>query len=256
MIIIKTESEIARLRKGGPILARILQQVAQAVKPGIATVSLDELAHRLIIEAGAKPAFLNYKPEGADRPYPASLITSINSEVVHGIPGERLLKEGDTIALDLGLNYEGVFLDHAITVPVGKIADKDKELLTVTEAALQEGIAAIQPGATVGDIGHAIERFVKPYKLGIVRGLSGHGVGRAIHEDPYIPNYGKKGKGEKLLPGMVIAIEPMLTRGAEDIIQMRDGYTLKTVDNSRSAHFEHTVLIKEDGYPEILTIEE
>jgi methionyl aminopeptidase len=254
MVIIKTDSEIARLRKGGPILARILQQVAKAVKPGITTASLNELAHKLIIEAGAKPAFLNYKPEGADRPYPASLITSINSEVVHGIPGERLLKEGDTIALDLGLNHEGVFLDHAITVAVGTIASKDKELLAVTQSALEEGIAAIVPGATVGDIGHAIERFVKPYKLGIVRGLSGHGVGRAIHEDPYIPNYGKKGKGEKLVPGMVIAIEPMLTRGAEDIIQMRDGYTLKTVDNSRSAHFEHTVLIKADGYPEILTL--
>ncbi len=254
MIIIKTDSEIARLRKGGPILAHILQQVAGAVRPGITTASLNELAHKLIIEAGATPAFLNYKPEGADRPYPASLITSINSEVVHGIPGDRVLKEGDTIALDLGLNYEGVFLDHAITVPVGTIAAKDAQLLSITRSALEEGIAAIVPDATVGDIGYAIEQFVKSYKLGIVRGLSGHGVGRAIHEDPYIPNYGKKGKGEKLRPGMVIAIEPMLTRGAEEIIQMPDGYTLKTIDNSRSAHFEHTVLIKEDGYPEILTM--
>ncbi len=255
MIIIKTDSEIARLKKGGPILARILQQVAKEVKPGITTASLNEYAHKLIIEAGCTPAFLNYKPEGADRPYPASLITSVNSEVVHGIPGDRVLKEGDTIALDLGLNYEGVFLDHAITVPVGEIAAKDKQLLSITKSALEEGIAAIVPGGTVGDIGYAVENFVKPYRLGIVRGLSGHGVGRAIHEDPYIPNYGKKGKGDKLVPGMVIAIEPMITRGAEDVIQMKDGYTLKTIDNSRSAHFEHTVLIKEDGYPQVLTVE-
>jgi methionyl aminopeptidase len=255
MIIIKTESEIERLRKGGPILARILQQVAKEVKPGITTASLNDYAHKLILEAGCTPAFLNYKPEGASRQYPASLITSINSEVVHGIPGDRVLKEGDSIALDLGLNYEGVFLDHAITVPVGKIASKDAQLLSITKSALDEGIAAIVPGATVGDIGHAVESFVKPYKLGIVRGLSGHGVGRAIHEDPYVPNYGKPGKGAKLQPGMVIAIEPMITRGSEDIMEMKDGYTLKTTDNSRSAHFEHTVLIKEDGYPEVLTID-
>lgn len=254
MIIIKTESEIARLRKGGPILARILQQLANEVKPGVTTKSLDDLAYQLIIEAGCKPAFLNYKPEGADRPYPATLITSVNNEVVHGIPGDRILKEGDTIALDLGLNYEGVFLDHAITVPVGEISPKDKQLLSITKSALEEGIAAIMPGAAVGDIGYAIESLVKPYRLGIVRGLSGHGVGREIHEDPYVPNYGKKGKGDKLVPGMVIAIEPMLTRGAEEVVQMKDGYTLKTIDGSRSAHFEHTVLIKEDGYPEVLTI--
>ena len=242
-----------RLRKGGPILAAILQEVARAVKPGITTKSLDDLAYKLIIETGHKPAFLNYKPEGATKPYPASLITSINSEVVHGIPGNKILKEGDIISLDLGLQYDGVFLDHAITVPVGEITAKDKELLSVTKSALDEGIAAIVPGATIGDIGHAIEKYVKPHKFGIVRGLSGHGVGRAIHEDPYVPNYGKKGSGAKLKPGMVIAIEPMISRGSEDIIEMSDGYTLKTADNSRAAHFEHTVLIKEDGYPEVLT---
>lgn len=255
MIIIKTESEIARLKKGGPILARILRQVSEKVTPGITTQELNDYAHALIIEAGCVPAFLNYKPDGADRPYPASLITSINSEVVHGIPGDRVLQEGDTIALDLGLSYEGVFLDHAITVPVGEVAPKDKQLLSITKSALDEGIAAIKPGATVGDIGHAVESFAKQFKLGVIRGLSGHGVGRYIHEDPYVPNYGKKGKGAKLVPGMVIAIEPMLSRGAEDVIQMKDGYTLKTIDNSRSAHFEHTVLINEEGYPEVLTAE-
>jgi methionyl aminopeptidase len=230
-----------------------VREVAGAVKPGITTKSLDDLAATLIKDAGCSAAFLGYQPESADVPYPASLITSVNDEVVHGIPGERVLKEGDTIALDLGLKYEGVYLDHAITVPVGEITPKNKELLSITQSALQEGIAAIVPGATVGDIGYAIEQYVKPHKLGIVRDLSGHGVGREIHEDPYVPNYGKKGKGAKLVPGMVIAIEPMLTRGSENVILMNDGYTLKTADGSRSAHFEHTVLITEDG-AEILTI--
>lgn len=252
MIIIKTDSEIERLRRGGPVLARILREVAAAVQPGITTAALNELAHRLITDAGHRPAFLNYRPEDAERPYPASLITSVNEEVVHGIPGNRVLKEGDIISLDLGLNFEGVFLDHAITVPVGAIGAKDKELLSVAQAALEIGIEAIvMPEATVGDIGYAIEQSVGK-KFGIVRVLSGHGVGRAIHEDPYIPNYGKPGRGEKLTPGMVIAIEPMITRGSEDVILLDDGYTLITEDRSRAAHFEHTVLITETG-PEILT---
>lgn len=253
MIIIKTQSEIERLKKGGTILAEILRKVARATTVGVTTKELDQLAGKLIKEADCKPAFLNYQPEGARRPYPATLITSINDEVVHGIPSDRVVKEGDIIALDLGLNYQGVFLDHAITVGVGKINDKDKRLLQITQSSLMEGIAAIVPGARVGDIGFAIEHYVKPYGLGIVRDLSGHGVGRAIHEDPYIPNYGKKGKGDLLTPGMVIAIEPMLTRGSEEVILMKDGYTLKTKDRSRSAHFEHTVLIKEDGFAQILT---
>jgi methionyl aminopeptidase len=252
MIIIKTPDEIARLRKGGPILARILREVAKAIKPGITTKSLDTLAFNLITEAGGIPAFLHYKPYGASYPFPASLCVSVNSEVVHGIPGDRILKEGDIVSIDLGLKYEGVFLDHAVTVPVGKISSKDKELLSVTETALMEGIDAIKPGATVGDIGYAIERYIKSYKFGIVRNLSGHGVGREIHEDPYVPNYGKKGKGDKLRPGMVIAIEPMITLGSEKILEMKDGYTLKTSDNSHAAHFEHTVLITDTG-AEILT---
>lgn len=253
MIIIKTESEIARLRKGGKVIADILRKVAKKVKPGITTGELNDYAHDLITKAGHKPAFLNYQPKGQDYPYPASLITSVNAEVVHGIPGKKVLKEGDIIALDLGLNYEGVILDHAITVPVGGITTpKDKLLIAVTEEALYKGIEAIKPGATTGDIGYAIESYVKPYKLGIVRVLSGHGVGREIHEDPYVPNFGRPGKGAKLEPGMVIAIEPMLTRGSEEVVTMRDGYTLKTADNSRSAHFEHTVLITEKG-AEILT---
>jgi methionyl aminopeptidase len=254
MIIIKTESEIERLRRGGPVLARILREVSEAVKPGITTRALDELSHTLIIQTGCTPAFLGYKPDGARKPYPASLCVSVNDEVVHGIPGDRVLKEGDIISLDLGLNFEGVFLDHAVTVPVGAITQKDKELLSITQSALYEGINAISPTGTTGDIGYAIEQYIKPHKLGIVRNLSGHGVGRYIHEDPYVPNYGKQGRGDKLKPGMVIAIEPMVTRGSEEVLLLRDGYTLVTKDHTHAAHFEHTVLITEAG-PEILTVE-
>lgn len=253
MIIIKTESEIERLRRGGPVLANILRVVAKEAIAGVTTKSLDDLAYKLIKKSGAKPAFLNYRPDDADKPYPASLIVSVNDEVVHGIPGNRILENGDIISLDLGLNFEGVFLDHAVTVAVGKISAKDKELLSVTEMALYAGIEAIVvPGGTIGDIGYAIESTIKRKKFGIVRTLSGHGVGRAIHEDPYVPNYGKPGKGEKLRPGMVIAIEPMFTRGSEEVVLLDDGYTLVTADHSRSAHFEHTVLITETG-AEILT---
>lgn len=252
MIIIKTESEIARLRKGGPILARILREVAKKVVPGITTKELDVYAHELIMKSGHTPAFLNYKPEGATYPYPASLITSINAEVVHGIPGDRVLKEGDIISLDLGLNYEGVFLDHAITVPVGGCSAKSKMLMSATKEALEAGIEAIVPGARLGDIGWAIESVARKNKLSVVYGFSGHGVGREIHEDPYVMNTGKPGKGAELVPGMVIAIEPMFTLGREEVVLARDGFTYKTADGSRSAHFEHTVLITETG-AEILT---
>lgn len=256
MIIIKTPDEIARLQEGGPVLARILATVAKAVQPGVTTAALDALAATLIAEVGDKAAFLNYQPEGADRPFPASLCVSVNSEVVHGVPGKRILKEGDIVSLDLGLNHRGVFLDHAITVPVGvKIATKDKELLAVCKEALEAGIAAAHAGNKTGDIGYAIQEVIKPHRFGIVRTLSGHGVGRAIHEDPYVPNYGKPGKGEKLKPGMVIAIEPMITRGGEEVYVLPDGHTIKTADNSRAAHFEHTVLITEDG-PEVLTMQQ
>ena len=254
MAIIKTDSEIARLRIGGPITADILRKVAEKVAPGVTTKMLDGLAYALILDAGCKPAFLQYKPAGADRPFPATLCVSVNDEVVHGIPGSRVLKAGDIVVIDLGVNYEGVFLDHAVTVPVGAIAGKDAELLAVTEEALRLAIEAIDHGGprTVGDIGHAVQSYVKEFRLTVVRDLSGHGVGRAIHEDPYIPNYGKKGKGEKLLPGMVIAIEPIISRGTEELVLHNDGYTLSTADGSRSAHFEHTVLITEEGV-EVLT---
>ncbi len=252
-IIIKTPEQIAHLREGGKRLAAILAKVAQKVQPGVTTKELDQYAYELITGYGDEPAFLGYKPEGHPKAYPASLCTSVNNEIVHGIPKTtKVLKEGDIVSIDLGLKHKGLFTDHAITVPVGKINKNSQDLLYVTREALMVGIAHAKGGNTVGDIGHAIEKFIAN-RYGIVRELSGHGVGVKIHEDPYIPNYGKAGKGQKLIPGMVVAIEPMLNAGHASIVSMVDGYTIKTADGSRSAHFEHTILITE-GEAEILTI--
>ncbi|KKP60120.1 MAG: Methionine aminopeptidase [Candidatus Nomurabacteria bacterium GW2011_GWF2_35_66] len=251
-VIIKTKEQIEIIREGGKILAKVLEKVAKKAKPGISTFELDKYAFDLIKEGGDTPAFLNYRPVGAPKAFPASICISVNNEIVHGIPSKaRVLKEGDIVSLDLGLKHKGLFTDHAVTVPVGKISKRDQELLDKTKKALEVGIWAAQGGATVGDVGHAIESFVNR-KYGIVRELSGHGVGVKIHEDPYIPNYGKAGKGQKLLPGMIIAIEPMLNMGSDYITTADDNWTIKTADGSRSAHFEHTILITE-GEAEILT---
>ena len=252
-IYIKTKEEIDIIREGGKRLATILAKVGKMVAPGVTTAELDEYAYKLIKEGGDTPAFLNYKPEGHHKAFPASLCTSTNSEVVHGIPSKkRVLKEGDIICIDLGIKHMGLFTDHAITVPVGKISQKDQKLIDNTKEAMMVGIWAAKNGNTTGDIGHAIESFVNK-KYGIVRELSGHGVGIEIHEDPYIPNFGKPGKGVKLIPGMIIAIEPMLTNGKANIEVLNDGYTIITADGSKAAHFEHTILITKDE-PEILTI--
>ncbi len=252
-IIIKTPKEIEILREGGKRLATILNKVKERVAPGVSTWDLDKYAEKLITETGDTPAFLNYRPEGAIKPFPASLCVSVNDEVVHGIPSkDRILQEGDIVAIDLGLKHKGLFTDMALTVPVGNISSGSAKLLKTTEKALYVGIDAAQNGNTVGDIGHAIESYVRPHRYGIVEVLSGHGVGRAIHEDPYIPNFGKKGKGTKLVPGMVVAIEPMLNNGTKNVTLDEDGYTFHTNDGKKSAHFEHTILITE-GEPEILT---
>lgn len=255
MIIIKTEKEIEILREGGKRLATVLFKVRDIVKPGISTWELDQYALKLITDMGDTPAFLHYKPEGADRPFPASLCVSVNDEVVHGIPNKKkILKEGDIVSIDLGLKHGGLFTDMALTVPVGQVSDGAKKLLDTTTNALIVGIQAAQVGNTTGDIGCAIETFVKgqPVKYGIVEVLSGHGVGRAIHEDPYIPNFGKAGKGDKLKEGMVVALEPMLNNGTKHVTLDDDGYTIRTADGKKSAHFENTILITAKG-PEILT---
>ena len=241
------------MREGGKRLATILFEVKKIIKPGISTKDLDDYAFKLIKEMGDEPAFLNYRPEGADFAYPASLCVSVNDEVVHGIPNaKKILQEGDIVSLDLGLKHENLFTDMAITVPVGEISSASRKLLEVTEKALQVGIDAAQKGYRVGDISYSIESFVRPHRYGIVEVLSGHGVGKYIHEDPYVPNFGKANTGAELVPGMVIAIEPMLNNGTKNVILDKDGYTFRTADGKKSAHFEHTILITE-GEPEILT---
>ncbi len=252
MIIIKTPNEIEILREGGKRLAFILNEVAKKVKPGVSTLELDQYALKLIKDGGDEPAFLGYKPDGAPYPYPASLCTSVNDEVVHCVPEEgRILKEGDIVSIDLGLKHKGLFTDHAMTVSVGKTDKESLHLMETTRRALLAGVEAARAGNHAGDIGFAIQDFVKPFGYGIVKELAGHGVGRKIHEDPYIPNYGSRGKGAKLVPGMVIAIEPMLNLGKPDIL-FEDGYAVRTKDGKKSAHFEHTILITERE-PEILT---
>jgi methionyl aminopeptidase len=205
----------------------------------------------MIIGMGDKPAFLNYKPFGADYPYPGSICISVNEEVVHGIGGDRVLVEGDIVGLDGGVTHKGMISDSAVTVPVGKISKEDEELLRVTKDALMAGINAAVCGAYVNDISKAIEKSI-PKKYGVVKILSGHGVGYKVHEEPYVPNFDDGVKGPKLVPGLVLAIEPMVNHGTDDVYLAEDGYTFITTDHKRSAHFEHTILITEDK-PEILT---
>ncbi len=254
MITYKTNEDIAILREGGKRHAEIMRQLVALVKPGITTRELDEKALELIRAGGDEPAFLDYKPYGADRPYPASLCVSINDEVVHGIPNEaeKVLKEGDIVSLDLGLIHRKLVTDMAITVPVGKISPELENLLKVTKEGLMAGIKAAKGGKRVGDISNAVEKVGTAHKYGIVEELSGHGVGYHVHEDPYIPNFGKAGKGSMLKAGMVIAIEPMFNIGTKKVVLDNDGYTYRTEDGKPSAHFEHTVLITK-GDAEVLT---
>jgi len=253
MITIKTPQDIEILREGGRRLAHVIREVAKEAKPGVATSELDRIAHALITKGGDTPSFLNYKPKSAEVGYPASICVSVNDEVVHGIPKtDKLLKDGDIVSIDIGLIHKELFVDAAITIPVGEISEDAKKLLETTEDALSKGIAAARGGNTTGDIGFAIQNFIKPYGYGIVEELCGHGVGYAVHEDPFVPNFGIKGRGARLKPGMVIAIEPMVNLGSKKIVLDKDGYTYRTIDGKLSAHFEHTILIG-DGEPEILT---
>lgn len=254
MIIIKTDKEIQSMRAGGKIHARVLRLVKERAVPGVSTLELDQYAEQLVRDAGARPAFKGYQPDGQYSPFPATLCTSINDEIVHGIPSrDRILQDGDIISIDLGVEYQGVFLDGAITVVVGTVSSDVQKFLDDTYKSLMAGITQVRAGATTGDIGYAIQQYVNK-RYGIVKGLAGHGVGREIHEDPYIPNYGKPGQGTVLQSGMTIAIEPMLTIGNPATEILDDDWTFVTADESLSAHFEHTVLVTDTGF-EILTIE-
>lgn len=239
--------DFAPMREAGRIVCAILDALEAAVKPGISTGELDALAAALIEQHGAQSAFKGYHG------FPAVLCASVNEEVVHGIPKDaRVLREGDLLKLDFGVSYQGWFGDSARTVPVGKVSSESKKLIKVTREALHKAIALCHPGNRIGDLGHAIQEHAEAHGFSVVREFTGHGIGRALHEFPPIPNYGKKGKGLELLPGMTIAIEPMVNAGGPDLQVLDDDWTAVTVDQKWSAHFEHTVLIT-DGPPELFT---
>ena len=248
MISIKSEQELNQMRKAGAIVAQILSEMIEKVQPGISTAELDRFAEARCKDFKVLPAFKGYHG------FPATVCISINDEVVHGIPShKRILREGDIVGLDFGVSSDGWFGDSARTVGVGKISKEAQKLLEVTQESLQRGILQCREGNRVFDIGHAVQNYVEGFGYGVVREFVGHGIGRALHEEPQVPNYGPKGKGLVLKVGMVLAIEPMINAGGQEVKVLKDGWTAVTGDHSLSAHFEHTVAITPNG-PEILTV--
>ena len=249
---IKTDNDRDLARESGRRLSRVLRQVEKLVRPGISALEFDRLAEKLIREGGDIPIFKNQKGESGQL-YPASLCVSINDEAVHGIPrADKILQEGDIVGLDIGLSHQGVVTDMATTLAVGEISKEAKKLLDATKEALAAGISAAKAGARVGDIGAAVEAVAKKYGVKVLKDLAGHGVGKSLHEDPYIPNYGKAGKGEVLKAGMMLAIEPIFSLGSEEIISGEDDWTLSSADGSLCAQFEHTIIVGE-GEAEVVT---
>ncbi len=246
MVILKSKDEIEKIRKACRVVATVLSELEAQVKPGRTTVELDQLAEKMILKLGAKPAFKGY------RGFPATLCASINNEVVHGIPSQRVLKEGDIIGLDLGAIVDGYYGDAAITVSVGSVPDETERLIRVTKESLSLGIQQIETGKRLSDISHAIQEHVEKAGFSVVTDFVGHGIGRNLHEDPQIPNFGKPGQGLRLRPGMTLAIEPMVNMGSGAVKILEDNWTAVTQDGTLSAHFEHTVLVGEGG-AEILT---
>jgi methionyl aminopeptidase len=254
MIRLKTEKDIEILKEAGSRLARIMRDAEKFAKPGISVDVVDDFFREEMEKLGDKPAFLNYTPYGAKRPFPASLCVCINDEIVHGIPNEEpvVLKEGDIVTFDAGLIHKGMYVDHAVTYPVGEISKEARKLLNVTKDALMSGTKEAVAGNSIGDISARVQKAAEKNNFSIIEGLAGHGVGYDIHEDPYVPNEGQKGDGEKIEEGLVIAIEPMFSNGSSKIKLAKDGYTYLTEDGSLSAQFEHTVAVTKDG-PVILT---
>ena len=245
-IIIKTEEEIKLMREAGKLAARILKMVGESAKAGVSTKELDNLAAREISRAGAKASFLGHAG------YPASICTSVNNAVVHGIPSEQELRDGDIVGIDLGVYFKGYHADTAITIPVGEISSEKKKLIIITKRSLDEAIALIKPGKQLGDIQAAIQKTIEDAGFGVIRDLTGHGIGKDLQEFPPIPNYGKSGTGPILKEGMVLAIEPMVSEGDWHVKILKDGWTVVTADGLPSAHFEHTIAIRKEG-AEILT---
>lgn len=252
MVLLKTKNEIDKIRVSCQIVAETLQLVKKNVRPGVTTLELDTLAEEYIRSNDAVPAFKGYSQAGSID-FPGSLCTSVDSEVVHGIPGNRPLAEGEILSVDVGVLKNGYFGDAALSVAVGEISDDKKKLMEITEKSLYLGIEQAQKGNRIGDISSAIQEICESNGLGVVRELCGHGVGKHLHEDPQVPNYGRRSTGMLLKDGMTIAIEPMITLGTHRVNVAKDGWTVQTIDGKPSAHFEHTIAII-NGKPEILTV--
>ncbi|HET8679208.1 MAG TPA: type I methionyl aminopeptidase [bacterium] len=252
-VVIKTPGDLARMRRAGRLAAEAIREVAAAVAPGVSTAALDQIADTFIRARGGVPSFKDYPGSSGLLPrYPASICASINDEVVHGIPGPRVLQAGDIVSLDVGVLLDGFHGDVAVTVPVGAVGPDVRRLIEVTEEALARGIDAARPGARLGDVGWAIQSVIEAAGFSAVREFAGHGIGESLHEDPQVPNIGRPGTGPRLRPGMTLAIEPMVNMGTSDVFVEGDGWTVRTRDRSLSAHAEHTVAITENG-PEVLT---
>jgi len=253
-MIAKTPEELAILRAGGKRLAQHVAALAAMVKPGVNSADLEKKARELVAADGDEMAFFGYKTKRDKHGFPSGLCVSVNDVIVHSPAGQNgaVIEEGDVVCIDFGIKHKGLFTDHAVTVIAGKGSPEDEELVRGTFEALEAGIAEARIGNTTGDIGYAVEKVAGKYNFGFPRNLSGHGVGKAVHEEPHVPNFGEPGKGEKLVEGLVIAIEPMMTLGGGDLFIDKDGHSYRTKDGSRTAHAEHTVLITKKG-PEILT---
>ncbi|MBI2610740.1 type I methionyl aminopeptidase [Candidatus Kaiserbacteria bacterium] len=256
-MIAKTPEEIMVLREGGHRLARHVRMLKEMVAPGVSSSFLETRAREMVARDGDEMAFLGYKGKKDKKGFPSGLCVSVNDIIVHSPAGQngKVIEEGDVVCLDFGIRHQGLYTDHAVTVIAGKAKNPDDEkLVHGTQEALAAGVAKARVGNTTGDIGYAVEKVAEKYGFGFPRNLSGHGVGKRVHEEPHVPNFGKPGEGEKLVDGMVIAIEPMMTLGSGELYVDADGHSYRTRDGSRTAHFEHTILITKDG-PEILTKE-
>ncbi|HEX4347283.1 MAG TPA: type I methionyl aminopeptidase [Vicinamibacterales bacterium] len=250
MIVCRSAAELEKMREAGRLVGEVLTALAGRVAPGVSTADLDQIAERMIVDAGGIPAFKGYHG------YPATICSSINEEVIHGIPSAgRVLKDGDVISIDVGASLAGYFGDSAITVAVGKVSEEAAALLRATEESLYKAIEVVKPGGRVSDIGHAVQRHVEAYGFSVVREFVGHGIGQRMHEEPQVPNYGEPGRGPRLAEGMVLAIEPMVNAGKAAVKVLSDGWTAVTKDKRLSAHFEHTVAVTA-GEPWILTARE
>lgn len=253
MILIKSQKEIEYMRESGRIVALALDAIEKAIRPGVTTRELDKIATDVLKKEGAIPSFKGQQGFEGSKPYPATICASVNNQIIHGIPGDYVLQDGDIISIDMGALKNGYHGDAARTFAVGNVSETAQKLIEVTKGSFFEGLKMAKAGNRVSDISHAVQTYAESFGFSVVRDFVGHGIGKELHEEPQVPNYGKPGRGPRLSSGMVIAVEPMINEGSYDINILKDGWTVVTVDGKLSAHYENTILIT-DGEPELLTI--